>query len=286
MSGTAAGDASSSKIASRTVAEGAGWHVADVRCCAGPNDRPFEERHADACIAVVMQGTFQYRSPLGAALFAPGAVLLGNSGTCFTCGHEHGTGDRSLAFHYAPARLEAVVAAVPSARRLEFTRPRLAPTPALAGLLASAEAARDDDDPAAFEEVALELAAAAAIAGTDGTGRAAEPSRRDVARVTHALRRIEETAEETLSLDDLASEAAMSPYHFLRTFRRVAGMTPHQYVLRTRLHRAAVRLRRTDDAVSTIAFDAGFGDLSTFNRRFRRIMGASPSAFRWLFLHC
>ena len=54
-------------------------------------------------------------------------------------------------------------------------------------------------------------------------------------------------------------------------------MTPYQFVLRTRLHRAAVRLR-TDRtiAVSAIAFDAGFNDLSTFNRRFRRVMGATP----------
>ncbi len=54
----------------------------------------------------------------------------------------------------------------------------------------------------------------------------------------------------------------MSPYHFLRTFRQVAGMTPHQFVLRTRLHRAAVRLRTSDEPISAIAFDAGFGDLS------------------------
>jgi AraC family transcriptional regulator len=72
----------------------------------------------------------------------------------------------------------------------------------------------------------------------------------------------------------------MSPYHFLRVFRHVIGMTPHQYVLRTRMHRAAVQLRLSDAPVSTIAFDAGFNDLSTFNRRFRRIMGVSPTAYR------
>jgi AraC-like DNA-binding protein len=72
----------------------------------------------------------------------------------------------------------------------------------------------------------------------------------------------------------------MSPYHFLRVFRQVVGMTPHQYVLRTRMHRAAVRLRASNEAISAIAFDAGFNDLSTFNRRFRRIIGTSPSAYR------
>jgi AraC family transcriptional regulator len=267
-------------IAWRVVAAGAGWRVTDVRCGAGPGDRPYEERHDIACIAAVTSGTFQYRSALGRAVFAPGALLLGNSGTCFECRHEHGTGDRCLAFHYSPDRLEAIVAAVPGMRRLRFDVPRLPPTPTLAGVLAAAEAARDDDDGTAFEDLAHDLAGAVVTTLAGGAVSEPPPSRRDVGRVSHALRRIEEAVEETLTLDQMASEAAMSAYHFLRTFRRVTGMPPHQYVLRTRLHRAAVRLRRTVEPVSTIAFDVGFNDLSTFNRRFRRVMGASPSAYR------
>ena len=88
------------------------------------------------------------------------------------------------------------------------------------------------------------------------------------------------SAEATISLGELAAQAGLSPFHFLRTFRRVAGMTPYQYLLRTRLHRAAVALRLTDRPVSAIAFDAGFNDLSTFNRRFLRIMGATPRRYR------
>jgi AraC family transcriptional regulator len=57
-------------------------------------------------------------------------------------------------------------------------------------------------------------------------------------------------------------------------------LTPHQFVLRTRLHDAAVGLRRSDESISTIAFGCGFNDLSTFNRRFRRFMGVSPTAYR------
>jgi hypothetical protein len=74
--------------------------------------------------------------------------------------------------------------------------------------------------------------------------------------------------------------AAMSPYHFLRTFNVISGVTPYQFVLTQRLRRAAVRLRRTTDPISAIAYEAGFNDLSTFNRRFRRIMGMTPGAWR------
>ena len=262
------------------LASGPGWHVNDVVCTAGPHDRPFEEWHERACIAAVTQGTFRYRSRQGAAVLGPGALLLGNEGTCFECSHEHGVGDRCISLHFTPEHLETIVATVPGVRRTSFAVPRLPPLPSLMPLLAAIEAACDDGDDAEIEEVTLRLAAAVAtvLAGT----RAAtpRPSRRDERRIADALRRIESEAEEPLTLTDLAREAAMSPFHFLRVFRQVAGMTPHQFVLRTRLHRAAVRLRRSNEPVSTIAFDAGFNDLSTFNRRFRRVMGETPSVFR------
>jgi AraC family transcriptional regulator len=83
-----------------------------------------------------------------------------------------------------------------------------------------------------------------------------------------------------VTLSRLARDLAMSPYHFLRTFNAVSGVTPYQFVLAQRLRRAALRLRRTTDPISAIAYEAGFNDLSTFNRRFRRIMGMTPGAWR------
>jgi len=267
-------------LTSRMLASGPGWGVSDVICTAGPHDRPFEERHDTASIAAVTVGTFQYRTGGGRAVLAPGGILLGDAGACFECGHEHGTGDRCLAFSFAPALLESIVSGVPGARRAAFGVPHLPPVPALMPLLAAAEAARDGEDAVELEELALRLAAAVAATLADGAQPAAAPSRRDERRISDALCRIEGEAHEPLALADLAHEAGMSRYHFLRTFRQVAGMTPHQLVLRTRLHRAAVRLRTSDYSISTIAFDAGFGDLSTFNRRFRRLMGCSPGAWR------
>ena len=297
---------------SQILASGSGWRVTDVICSAGPHDRPFEECHDNVCVAAVMEGTFQYRSAHGAAVLGPGSLLLGNAGQCFQCGHEHGVGDRCLSFQFAPEHFEAIVAAVPGVRRLQFDVPRLPPTPMLASVLARIEAARDDGDTAAFEELTVGLVGAVAAA-LNGSGRATHTfSRQDERRVTAALRRIEALAQESqesqefqefqepfqaprrdptkdlvqgtphggLGLNELASDAAMSPYHFLRTFRRVVGMTPHQFVLHTRLHRAAVRLLRSAEPISAIAFDVGFNDLSTFNNRFRRVMGASPSAYR------
>jgi AraC family transcriptional regulator len=261
------------------IASGTGWSVWDIVCGAGPHDRPFEERHETMCIAAVTEGSFQYRSSQGSAVLAPGALLLGNEGTCFQCGHEHATGDRCLAFHFAPAYWESIVAETPRARHATFALPRLPPSPRLLPLIAAAEAARDDGDATALAELALQLAGSV-VETLDHQGRTRAISPRDERRITRALRRIEAASQAPLSLDALAREAAMSPYHFLRTFRAVVGMTPHQYVLRTRLHRAAVRLRRSAEPIAAIAFAAGFNDLSTFNHRFHRLMGVSPSVYR------
>ncbi|MER8573988.1 AraC family transcriptional regulator [Mesorhizobium sp. M1338] len=263
-----------------TLASGPGWHVTDVICTAGAGDRPFEEAHQDFCVAAVTNGTFRYRAQQGTAMLAPGALLLGNPGTCYECGHEHGSGDRCLSFHFGPSYMERIVAGVPAARKLAFEAPRLPPLPALASLLAEAETARETADIDAFEELGLRIAGAAVATVSSPTHVRRAPSRRDQKRVAEAVRRIELDADGPVPLSALADETAISPYHFLRIFRQVAGMTPYQFLLKTRLHRAAVRLHMSDEAVSAIAFEAGFNDLSTFNRRFLRIMGETPGQYR------
>src|SRR5580765_7041839 len=97
-----AGTGAPGRAESRPVASGANWSVDDVICTSGPADRPFEEQHDGVSIAVVVAGTFQYRSPLGSDMLTPGSLLLGNPGQCFECGHEHAIGDRCIAFRYAP----------------------------------------------------------------------------------------------------------------------------------------------------------------------------------------
>jgi hypothetical protein len=112
-------------------------------------------------------------------VLAPGALLLGNAHHCFECDHEHGVGDRCLSFHFKPEFVEAVAAEIPGARTIAFSVPRLPPHPALLPVIAAAEAARDDGDGAAFEEVTLRLAGAvcAALVGTRAGSRLTRTSR-------------------------------------------------------------------------------------------------------------
>ncbi|WP_255217081.1 helix-turn-helix transcriptional regulator [Myxococcus sp. AM010] len=98
-------------------------------------------------------------------------------------------------------------------------------------------------------------------------------------RAVEAALFLDEQAGEPQTLEALAAKLGLSPFHFLRIFRGVLGVTPHQYLVHMRLRQAA-RLLSTDAPITRIAYDVGVGDLSNFVRAFRRAAGVSPRAFR------
>jgi AraC-like DNA-binding protein len=91
---------------------------------------------------------------------------------------------------------------------------------------------------------------------------------------------LEANAAEPVGLEDAARQAGLSPFHFLRIFRKALGVTPHQYLLRLRLRRAAQLLAEEKMPVTEVALDAGLTDLSNFVRTFGRVAGVSPKRFR------
>ena len=261
------------KIAAKILASGDGWSAADLVCTAGPRDRSFEEQHTAWSIAVVIQGSFQYRSTSGAAVMSPGALLLANQGHHFECGHEHGTGDRCHAFQYTPEFFAQ--SGVPA-----FPVPRLPALPQLTPWSAMALLGVQAPQSVSFDELAHGLISTVADVVIPGGPRDLSPRAADERRVSAVLRFIEAHAAEPLPLRLLASIAGLSEFHFLRTFRHIAGLTPHQYLLRTRLRQAAMRLATGPETILEIAGASGFADLSTFHRAFRAEFGLSPRVYR------
>ena len=264
----------------RQIAAGAGWKISDVVCTAGPLDTPFEEQHSLTSIAVVVSGTFQYRSSTGNELMTPGSLLLGNAGECFCCRHEHGTGDRCVLFSYEAGLLERLGfdARSPDA---PFRVPRLPSSRLLAPMVAKALAFQAGDPGVDGEELGVELAVKAiqiARGASSPVSTRVEPSA--LARVSRVVRMIDNRPGIPHGLDGLAKLARLSPYHFLRTFESLTGITPHQYLMRVRLRRAAFCLRTEPSRILDIALDCGFGDVSNFNRAFRAEFGVTPRAYR------
>jgi AraC-like DNA-binding protein len=161
-----------------------------------------------------------------------------------------------------------------------FRVPRLPPLRPLSPLVAVAGAGAMGVAAMPWEEFAVTLAIRAVklTAGVPTSGQALPLNAE--ARVTRAIRTIDRDPGAGLRLAQLAREADLSPYYFLRTFKCLTGITPHQYVLRTRLRDAALRLATGTEKVLDVALDCGFGDVSNFNRAFRCEFGVSPRAFR------
>jgi AraC-like DNA-binding protein len=262
------------------LARGDGWCVEDVICTSGPDDRPFEERHSQVSVAIVAAGTFQYRATTGRALMTPGSLMLGDAGHCFECGHEHGRGDRCIAFHFTPEYFERIAADAGGTHRTgALSSPRLPAIRDSAPIVADACSGLVGSTDVSWEEIGVRLAACVARLVGD-RDRAPAPVPRVVARMTRVVRAIERAELPQLTLGELAAMADSSPYHFLRTFERLTGSTPHQYVRRTRLRAAAVQLASAREKVIDVAFDSGFNDVSNFNRAFRAEFGMSPRAYR------
>jgi len=240
---------------------------------------------------MVLMGSFQYRAAAGGSksrneLMSPGSLLLGGAGQCFSCGHDHGTGDRCLSFWYAPDYFQRI-ASDAGVRRAEssFRELKLPAVRALSPLIAQAYVGLLGSASMAWEELSVELAALTAQLVNGIASSTVDTLPSSQARVSRALRIIERTPNEELSVGRLAEEAGLSPYHFLRTFEAVAGVTPHQYILRTRLREAAIRIATSAAKILDVALDTGFGDVSNFNRAFRGEFGVSPRAYRQTVAH-
>lgn len=106
---------------------------------------------------------------------------------------------------------------------------------------------------------------------------ASEDSNRRLLRARDAIDR---DFAEALDVAALARIAHVSPSHFIRSFRRTFGETPHRYLQRRRIERAMSLLRSTGLGVTEVALAVGFTSHGTFSRTFREIVGDSPSGYR------
>lgn len=99
------------------------------------------------------------------------------------------------------------------------------------------------------------------------------------AKLKQVIEYINENLDGELKVIELAAIVQMSPYHFIRLFKKATGKTPHQHILQQRIKKAEYLLRYQEISIAEIATLVGFSDQSHFSKYFKRIMGITPRQY-------
>ena len=249
--------------------------VSDFRCSAGPDDKPFVEQYASHSISYVRKGSFGCQTRGRSFELVAGSILVGHPGDEFTCTHDHVCGDECLSFFLTPELVETI------GDRTEVWRVGAAPPlPELMVLGELAQAAADGRSDIGLDEVGQLFASRFVEVVSGRPGKPVSAKARDRRRAVETALWIDAHSHQQIDLEHAAGQAELSPFHFLRLFASVLGVTPHQYLVRSRLRHAARLLADDERPVTDVAYDVGFGDLSNFVRTFHRAAGVSPRRFR------
>ena len=154
------------------------------------------------------------------------------------------------------------------------------PLPELIVLGELAQATAEGDSETGLDELGMLMVARFVAIVSGRQPGSVEARAYDRRRVVEAALWIDANAHEPIDLESVAGKFGLSSFHFLRLFAKVLGVTPHQYLIRCRLRRAARLLAEDARSITDIALDVGFADLSNFVRTFHRTAGVSPRSFR------
>jgi AraC-like DNA-binding protein len=249
--------------------------VSEFRCTAGPDDTPFVERHSNESISYVRKGSFGCHSRGRFFELVAGSVLVGHPGDEYMCTHDHVCGDECLSFFLGPELLDAI------GDRADIWQIGAAPPlPELMVLGELAQAAADGRSDIGLDEAGALFASRFVEVISGRPQRLATEGARDRRRAVETALWIDAHSPQDIGLEQAADQAGISPFHFLRLFSSVLGVTPHQYLVRSRLRHAARLLADDEVSVTDVAYDVGFADLSNFVRTFHRAAGVSPRRFR------
>ena len=85
---------------------------------------------------------------------------------------------------------------------------------------------------------------------------------------------------ENLKISDIAQKFSFSNEHIIRIFKKNYGITPHQYILQSKIRLAMIMLKMTNSRIDEIAEQLGFSDSHHFSTQFKKLMGYKPSLYR------
>jgi AraC family transcriptional regulator len=263
-------------VAQSIMQQASSYTIGEEECTPPARVGAARKRYSQAALGVVISGSFDYSAQNHVATAVPGTVILGNPGDYFSCRTWEGRGNLRQVVYFHEEFLGEVAydCGLESASFQVTSIPPGRTSAALFGRMRRLALHSEDRDVAAYE-----LAEKALHASRPGL-RAVWVSSRNQRRVLSIVRHLERYYHEPCSLTSLAGLARLSPYYFLRVFRKVTGQSPIQYVMSTRLRAAANDLLVSNTPIAEIALNTGFNDISHFNASFRTVFGRTPRHWR------
>jgi AraC-type DNA-binding domain-containing proteins len=114
----------------------------------------------------------------------------------------------------------------------------------------------------------------------DKSGGSAGIVRKYEQDVLNAINYIKINYKNIITIDDISEIVHYSKYHFIKIFKNYTGSNPHEYLNIYRITKAKELLLTSDLSINEIATAVGFFDSNGFRKRFKKIVGITPSEFR------
>lgn len=113
-----------------------------------------------------------------------------------------------------------------------------------------------------------------------------DPAAKYMTQVVFSIRQVRDYIDQNFNIEltvgRLAALACLSTEHFIRSFKRLTGISPMQYVITKRIDAATYSLIYTDKTIKTICYEIGFSDINNFVRKFKSLMGVTPNEYKKL----
>ncbi|WP_129649391.1 AraC family transcriptional regulator [Peristeroidobacter agariperforans] len=244
-------------------------------CAADDRETAVDRRYAFHSIGAVVDGEFGYAARGRRVTASRGAVIFGTGDEGFTV-WKYGSQRVHRSVLAVEPRLVAEVAADCGLEEPRFPVEVISPSRAslaLYGLIRRIAASPLDQTEAVIELLATAF-------GADVKQRSSHVSALESRRVLQVARDMEQRYAHPVTLDEMAGNANLSRYHFIRVFHAVTGETPKQRLIGIRLRAAADRLIATRQPITQLALEVGFNDISHFTTAFRQAFRVSPRAWR------
>ena len=250
-----------------------------------PHRDPGEEHFHHATLIFTSSGSWAIRSAVGSNEVDPSVVVLGQAGRAYRASHaERIPSDRTMFLELSePDEWSGFGRTATELFQDVFSRQAVGRTREVARLQAALSSSDPRDTFGSLRtdvlsvELLIELAGAAPQVSA---ARTISPDTRE--RVVRARDFLDEHLSDDVDLRTLAREVALSPFHLARSFRQQVGESPHRYLVRRRLDRAAELLVATPLTVTQVCHRVGFGSPAHFSQAFRRRFGVAPSLYRTL----